>query len=160
MEHIRKLENTVRQGKKKLEKKPPRDMGNKENDQFAVYDKCRKRAMFEARKSLRQILDQNHKVKGENVRCAVALKPQTRPIWKAQAMFYKGYVERSQASWEPFIQITMCAKLGEERRSEIAAKFVLDFEGHVKEGWTIVPGDLSQMCTEFHDTLFNALLKV
>ena len=141
-------------------KQPPRDMGNTENDQLAVYDECRKRAMFEARKSLRQILDQNHKVKCENVRCAVALKPQTRSMEEAQAMFYKGHVERSQASWEPFIQITMCAKLGEERRSEIAAKFVLEDEGHVNDGWTIVPGVLSQMCTEFHDTLFNALLKV
>ena len=45
---------------------------------------------MEALKTLRQILvGQNYTVQGENVRCALGLSPQRRPVEKAQAMFYK-----------------------------------------------------------------------
>ena len=69
---------------------------------------------------------------------------------KAETMLFKSMEEakedlgRWQASWRT-IQITMYAKLGEEMQSDIAAKFVLEGEGCVNEGWTIVPSGLSQI---------------
>ena len=48
----------------------------------------------------------------------------------------KGDLGRLQASWLES-QITMHATLGDERRSEVSAKFLLEGEGHVNEGWTI-----------------------
>ena len=59
-------------------------------------------------------------------------------------MFYKatdgptGASGRIQFSWET-IQITTYAALVDERKSNVAATFVLDGEGHTNEGWAIVP---------------------
>ena len=57
------------------------------------------------------------------------------------------------------IQITMYAQFGNETRSEVVPTVVLDCEDHTNEGWTIVPGELRQVCTEFADALFNTFLK-
>ena len=57
------------------------------------------------------------------------------------------------------MQITMYANVGDARRSEVAAKFVLEGEGHANEGSTLAAGVLHQMCTDFDDTLFSALVK-
>ena len=53
----------------------------------------------------------------------------------------------------------MHATLGDESRSEVATKFVLEGEGHATEGWTVMPGVLRPKCTDFDDTFFNAIWK-
>ena len=55
------------------------------------------------------------------------------------------------------VQNTLHATLNDERRSAVAAKHVLDAE--VDEDWTDTPGVLRQICSDFLDVLFNALLK-
>ena len=50
----------------------------------------------------------------------------------------EGEVGRLEPSWG------MYAKLCEQRRSEVAAKFVLEGEGRANEGWTMSTGVLSQ----------------
>ena len=57
-------------------------------------------------------------------------------------------------------QITLYATIGEQRRSEVAAQFVLEGEGRANEGCTVLSGVLNQMYTDFDPTLFDALFEI
>ena len=55
------------------------------------------------------------------------------------------------------IQVTSCAKFGDQRKSEVTAKFVLEGEGGVNEGWTVFLGILTtsvQNLTPYCSTRF------
>ena len=52
----------------------------------------------------------------------------------------------------------MYAKIGGQRMSEVAAKFVLEGEGTANENFTVCPQILNQICTELFPVLFDALL--
>ena len=71
----------------------------------------------------------------------------------------RGSVGRSEASWGTS-QITMYAKIGEQKRSEVVAKFILEGEKAVrtKDGRCILVV-LNQICIDLEPTLFDALLK-
>ena len=47
----------------------------------------------------------------------------------------------------------MYAKIGEKKRLEPAATFVLDRECHANEGWTMRPVVSGQMCTDVDPVL-------
>ena len=65
----------------------------------------------------------------------------------------RGSVGRSEASWGTS-HITMHAKIGEQKRLEVAAKFVLEGEKAVrtKDGRRILEV-LNQICIDFEPTL-------
>ena len=72
-----------------------------------------------------------------------------QPLEKAHAMSHralaaaKGDVERLDPSWGT-IQAAMYAEVGDQRKSELSAKFVLEGEGRTNEGWTVC-----QICSDF-----------
>ena len=70
----------------------------------------------------------------------------------------KGDVGRLEHSWDK-IRITMHAKSGEPKRSEVAAKIVLEGKGRANEGWTMHRGVFSQICADCDPVFFEALLK-
>ena len=63
---------------------------------------------------------------------------------KAQAMSYKAFAaaktdtDRIQLSWRT-IQITESATISALRKTEAAARFVLEGEGRANEGWHVFP---------------------
>ena len=66
------------------------------------------------------------------------------PWGKPRQCFSEGMEEatgdlgRLEASWET-VQITMYAQIFDESRSEVAAPFVCDGEGHSNKVWTMAP---------------------
>ena len=50
-------------------------------------------------------------------------------------------------------------KVGAVRKTEAAAKFVLEGEGRAIEGWTVFPEHLKHTCTDFDPLLLDALVK-
>ena len=68
----------------------------------------------------------------------------------------KGYVERLEPSWTT-IQVTMYAKIGDQRKSEVAGDFVLGGEGRSNEGWTVSSGIVNQICTDCGVVVFATL---
>ena len=50
--------------------------------------------------------------------------------------------------------MTMYARIGEQRKSEVAANFVLEGQGLANEGWTLCSGVLRQTCTDVEPMLF------
>ena len=110
----------------------------------------------------KELSDKDCKVKGERVRCSLELSSQKKLLGTAQAMFYRafalaqGNVKRLDPSWQT-IQVTVFANTGDQRKSEVAAKFVRQGEGRANEGWTVYLGILSQICTHFDEVLFGTL---
>ena len=49
----------------------------------------------------------------------------------------------------------MFAKIGDQRKSGVAAKIVVEGEGRANEGWTLFLWILNHICTEF-DPVFSA----
>ena len=116
--------------------------------------------MTEALKAFRQFLtDRNFKVKGKNRSMRSRSTRKKRPRGESPGnVFSEGMEEATgdlgilQASWET-VQITMYAQIDDESRSEVAAPFVWDGEGHSNEVWTIAP------IFFFDDTLFKVMLR-
>ena len=73
---------------------------------------------------------------------------------KAQDIFSRLW-KRRKGTWED----NMCAKLGDERQSEVAVNFFFGREGRANECWTVTPGVIRDICTDFHAPLFNAVVK-
>ena len=110
-----------------------------------------------------EFADRRSRSMTKGVRCASELSPQRKPMVEAQAMFFKAFeaAKGDVGIFEPCwgtIQITMHAKLGGKKRSEVAATIVLEGEGRAKEGWTVRPSVSSLICSHIDPTLFEALL--
>ena len=85
--------------------------------------------MIAALQVLHQIMvDQNYIVHGESVRCALELSAQRRPMGMAHALLPRQWKRRKgigkTSGQLGTIQITMYDNFGDERRCEVAAKFM------------------------------------
>ena len=75
---------------------------------------------------------------------------------KAHAMFYRPFAA-AKGTRSGRLQITMYAQIGELRRTEAAARFVLEGEGRADDEWTVFPTILNHMCEDVEPVLFDTL---
>ena len=101
----------------------------------------------------KDITDRDHKVNGERVRCILEVSSLRNP-----SMLPKG-MSKDLSQVVGTIQVTMYAKIGEQRQSEVAVMLVLEGEGISIGGWTVFPWILNQICTRFDAVLLDTLVK-
>ena len=57
------------------------------------------------------------------------------------------------------LHISFFAEVRPQGQRQLAAKYTCEGEGHADEGWQINKGVVSRVCTDFHHTLFETVVK-
>ena len=94
----------------------------------------------------------SYKQKDQVVSSRLELSPKRKPLAKAHALFHKGLKEVEGD--EPIIFVVYC---------KIQMSFFVESAKGSKctpagEGWAIKPDDISGICTEFSEALFEAVV--
>ena len=105
-----------------------------------------------------ELKEVRYKIHDQEVSARLEMSPHKTPLAKAHALFYKGL--KAVGGYRSMINVVY----GKIQMSffvdgAMAAKFTPEGEGLAGEGWNIKPVVISEICTEFSEALFEAIVQ-
>ena len=104
----------------------------------------------------KELKKEPYKLHGQEISSRLEMSPNTKPLARAHALFYKGLKEVGGDESKTHVvygKIQISFFVG----GAMAAKYTPEGEGLAGEGWNIKPDVIAGICTEFSEALFEAV---